>query len=210
MIAGTDPTVHERNETATLARARPVPAVGGLVLAGGEGRRLGQPKATVLLGGTTLVEGSIAALRPWCDPIVVTTRPEVPLDLLAVPVIEDPPGPRCALAGIAAGLAQLDTASVVVLACDLRVAPGLLERLLAADGPAAVAVDSGGAQPLCARYPRARALEACRALLEAGDLRARRLLELLAAVTVVAGPGELRNLNTPADVAAAARDLPPS
>jgi len=60
------------------------------------------------------------------------------------------------------------------------VRPALIERLLAAPGEAAVAFDDHGGQPLCGRYRRASAVAACQVLRDDGDLRARRLIEILA------------------------------
>src|SRR5205823_2525511 len=49
----------------------------GIVLAGGSGRRLGRPKATVELAGTTLVERAVAILRRQCPRGVVVPRVDV-------------------------------------------------------------------------------------------------------------------------------------
>jgi molybdenum cofactor cytidylyltransferase len=43
----------------------------GLILAAGESRRMGQPKALLTVRGRTFVENLIAALKVTCDPIVV-------------------------------------------------------------------------------------------------------------------------------------------
>ena len=46
--------------------------VGGLVLAAGEGRRLGRPKAAVEVGGATLLDRAVRALRDGgCQDVVV-------------------------------------------------------------------------------------------------------------------------------------------
>jgi nicotine blue oxidoreductase len=48
--------------------------VAGLLLAAGEGRRLGQPKALVSIGGRTLVERGVELLRDGgTEPVVVVT-----------------------------------------------------------------------------------------------------------------------------------------
>ena len=178
-------------------------APGGLVLAGGAGRRLGRPKATVRLRGRTLVEHAVGLLQPLCSEIVVATRRGVPLPELDVTVVEDPDGPQAAVAGLATGLGALHTADVVVLACDVLASPALIDRLLGAPGEAAVAVTPDGSQPLCARYPRLRALAVCQEMLRTGDLRARQLVDLLGADLVRARPGEVINVNTWPDLFAA-------
>lgn len=180
----------------------------GCVLAGGSGRRLGRPKAGVVLGGTTLVERAVATLSERCATVVVVARPGVPLPELPVPVVHDRPGPGAPLVAVATGLAALRGEDVVVLGCDLPFAGPLLDELLAAPPGVAVAGTEGGrAQPLCARYPRRRALEACERLLSAGALPARALVDALGALGVEARGDALLNVNTPEDLARAERVL---
>jgi molybdopterin-guanine dinucleotide biosynthesis protein A len=167
----------------------------GLVLAGGAGVRFGGPKATAVLGGTTLVERAVAALASRCGRVVVVGRPEVPLP---VPSIDDRPGPDCPLNALATGLAAVDAEEVLVLACDLPGAAPVLDRLVS--GPSVAVDPSGRAQPLCARYLRRSALAAADALLETGNLRLLALLDLVAAVPVAATAAELHNITIPADL----------
>lgn len=177
--------------------------VDGLVLAGGAGRRFGRPKATVPIGGGTMVERAVALLMARCDgEVIVASHPSVDLPILPVAVVDDRPGPRAALNGIAAGLAELEADDVVVLACDLPAAGAVLDRLVAIDGNVVVAVDDRGRrQPLCGRYTRVDALRAAEDFLAAGELRLQRWLTALEPVVEVpARPGELLNVNTPADL----------
>jgi molybdopterin-guanine dinucleotide biosynthesis protein A len=155
----------------------------------------------VLLGGSTLVERAVAALRDRCQRLVVVSRPGVPLPALDVAVIHDRPGPDCPLGALATGLAALDAEDVLVLGCDLPFAAPALDALLAAPpGTCAAAVADGRAQPLCARYPRRSALAAAARLLGAGDLAAVGLLDALGAAPVEAEGDVLLNVNTPADL----------
>ena len=51
-----------------------VTRVAGILLAAGDGTRLGQPKATVELNGATLAERGVALLRAGgADPVLVVT-----------------------------------------------------------------------------------------------------------------------------------------
>jgi molybdopterin-guanine dinucleotide biosynthesis protein A len=177
--------------------------VDGLVLAGGAGRRFGRPKAVEPIGGGTLVERAVALLMGRCSGhVVVASHPAVDLPALPVAVVDDRPGPRAAINGLVAGLAELGAEDVLVLACDLPAVGQVLDRLLAADGDTAVAVDDEGRrQPLCARYRREPTLLAAERLLAADELRLSALLDALGSVTEVrARPGELTNVNTPADL----------
>lgn len=167
----------------------------GLVLAGGAGVRFGQPKATVVLDGRTLVERAVGTLSTRCGRVVVVGRPEVPLP---VPSIDDRPGPDCPLNALATGLSALDADEVLVLACDLPGAGPVLDRLVQAPS---VAVDPGGrTQPLCARYEREAALEAAEALLAGGTLRLLPLLDRLSPTLVPATAAELHNVTVPDDL----------
>jgi len=180
--------------------------IGGIVIAGGGGRRLGGPKAVAELGGRTLVEIAVAALAVHCERVVVVTRPGIALPGLPAEVLLDRPGPDAPITGLATGLAAARTPSVLVLACDLPLAGPVLARLLAAPGDgAAMAVDPHGhRQPLCARYPVAGTLTVAEGLLAAGVPRMMRLAGTLDPVAVPATADELMNVNTPDDLARAA------
>jgi molybdopterin-guanine dinucleotide biosynthesis protein A len=181
---------------------RPGP-VDGLVLAGGAGRRFGRPKAVVPIGGGTMVERAVALLLSRCTgEVVVACHPSIDLPMMPAAIVNDRPGPRAALNGIVAGLAELTADDVLLLACDLPAVGPVLDQLLAAGGDHAVAVDeSGRRQPLCARYGREAALAAAERLLDAGELRMTGFLDALGAVVDVrAANGELVNVNTQADL----------
>jgi molybdopterin-guanine dinucleotide biosynthesis protein A len=180
----------------------------GIVLAGGPGRRLAGPKASVVVGGTTLVERSVATLASRCASVMIVSRAEVELPPVDAETILDRPGPDCPLNALATGLAAADAPFVLVLACDLPLAGPMIGALAAHPGQGPVAgSERGRVQPLCARYPRTRALTAARDLLEAGVLRAQALAEALDAERIEDRWGALHNVNTPADLAAAERLL---
>jgi molybdopterin-guanine dinucleotide biosynthesis protein A len=173
----------------------------GLVLAGGSGRRLGRPKAGVVLEGRTLVERAVSVLADRCQEVVVVSRTDVLLPPLGVPVLLDEPGPSGPMNALATGLAALDADDVIVLACDLPLAEPVLDRLL--EGPvhaARVATDGARIQPLCARYPRARTLETARRLMADGVFRMTELAAGMDAVAVSASAQELLNVNHTGDL----------
>ena len=63
--------------------------IAAVVLAAGESRRMGQPKALLDLAGRTLIEAHVARLRSVVDVVTVIARPEVaavlpPLDARVV------------------------------------------------------------------------------------------------------------------------------
>jgi len=178
---------------------------GGVVLAGGAGRRMGGlDKAALVVGGVPLLDRVLAAARPVCDRLVVVgPRRATAVDGVTF-VVEDAPGGG-PVPGVAAGLAGVgDVDVVVVLAVDLPLLQAAdLRRLVAAlDDPqveAAAADDEGGPNPLLAAY---RAAPLARAVAGLGPgAPARRLLPART-VAVDLGPAVL-NVNSPADLAAA-------
>ena len=104
--------------------------VAGLLLAAGAGRRLGTPKATVDLDGTTLVARGVTLLREGgCDPVVVV------LGAAVVPV----PGAQVVVAAdweqgmsasLRAGLAALTADACIVALVDQPLVGKLAVRRL--------------------------------------------------------------------------------
>ncbi|MEX2660255.1 MAG: molybdenum cofactor guanylyltransferase [Acidimicrobiales bacterium] len=193
----------------TAGRSAPPGSLGGIVLAGGSGRRFGRPKADVVVAGRSLAARAADALAAHCDHVVVIARPDTPLPHdLDRRVVFDRDGPRAALTAVATGLAALDNEDVLVLGCDLIAAPAVVSALASQPpGQAAALTDEHGVQPLCARYPRMPALDACERLIAAGDLRVRQLVALLGSVLIPAIAGSLTNVNTESDAFEAARRL---
>ncbi|MFW2514622.1 molybdenum cofactor guanylyltransferase [Demequina sp. SO4-13] len=130
-----------------------------IVLSGGASRRLGgTDKASLRVGGASLLDHALAAAAPYAPSVVVGPATE---DHPGVSYTrENPPGGG-PVAGIAAGLEALDTDTpfVLVMACDMPRAitalPALVTAADTAAGDGAWAVDAGGrTQPLLAVYRR--------------------------------------------------------
>ena len=131
-------------------------SVAGLVLAAGEGRRLGRPKALVRWGDQLLVERAVATLRAaGCAPIVVVlgaaaAEVAVAADLGdAVTVVNDawPTGMGSSLCTGLSALSDLRAPAAVVLLVDQPQVTGELVRRLVGhwspDLPAVVASYDG-------------------------------------------------------------------
>ncbi|MEV8176315.1 molybdenum cofactor guanylyltransferase [Microbacterium sp. NPDC079176] len=113
-----------------------------IILAGGRASRLdGTAKPLLEVGGRTLLDRAIAAVD-GCDPIVVV-GPPAPTRVRVVWTRETPEfgGP---VAGIAAGLALVDTADIVLLAADLPNAEGAVALLHPHPPLSAGKADAGG------------------------------------------------------------------
>lgn len=190
------------------------------VLAGGESRRFGAPKALARVGGARVVDRVVQAARGALDDVVlVANRPELFAEL-GLRTRPDAVAGAGALGGVHASLrwaAEEGRAGALCVACDMPfLRAGLLRALVerAADGQAdAVAPESTGRrglEPLCAFYS-VRCLGEVERMLEAGERRLVDLLERvrtarlpLAEVWRWGAPDVLfLNVNTPADHARA-------
>ena len=177
-----------------------------IVLAGGEGIRLeGADKAAVTVGGRPMLAHVLDAVA-GARRTVVVAPPSV--ETFGVDRVQEVPPLGGPAAGMAAGLAHLGQdggAAVVVLACDLPLAGGLVPELLAvlardAGVDGAVVVDAGGRrQPLLAVY-RAPALRSAVARLVASGgvsgASMRRLLEPMTLVEVPDPTGAAQDADT--------------
>jgi len=125
--------------------------VAGILLAAGAGRRLGQPKALVELGGRPLVARGIALLREGgAAPVIVVTGAAA-VNLTGVITVHNPHWSTGMASSLAAGLATVPDASeaaVVALVDQPLVGAAAVRRLIAAyqDG-ASVAVAAYGGRP---------------------------------------------------------------
>ena len=141
----------------------------GVVLAGGDGRRIGGDKAMVELEGRALLLYPLAVLRAALDEVAVVAKQSTILPALDpdVAIWLEADEPRHPLAGILHALRCARGRPVVVVAGDMPfVTRGLVAALARERSRGAAAVvprASGRLQPLCARYdPRAlTALAAC-------------------------------------------------
>ena len=185
----------------------------GVVLAGGEGRRIGGGKAVVELCGRPLLRHPLRVLQAVLADVVVVAKADTELPPLpGVPVWTEPDEPRHPLAGVVYALRQAEGRAVLVCAGDLPFASAqLVERLVRADAggaPAVVPRADGRLQPLLARYEPA-ALPAL-----AAALASRPAVSLTSAVSSLS-PCVLEldderpffNVNTSADLETAAAML---
>ena len=198
------------------------PRTAAVILAGGEGTRLGGAvKANILLGGRTLLERVADVLLPEAAVVVVAhgrIAPEVlQLSPALTPVADLAGGLRGPLAGLAAAIGYVEandpeTVFLVSAAVDTPfLPPDFVERLVAtaqATGASAVlARCAGQSYPTNAlwRLSPLRRLPA-RALDGTAPVSLKQLAAELGALSVdwPAAPGgdPFANVNTPADLAA--------
>ena len=113
----------------------PQDGVAGILLAAGQGSRLGQPKALVEIGGESLARRGVALLRRGgAAPVVVVTG-AVAVDLPGVLTVHNPDWRTGMGSSLAAGLATVPEgcpAAVVALVDQPLIGPEAVRRLIAA------------------------------------------------------------------------------
>ena len=126
-----------------------------IILAGGESRRMGSDKAGLVLNGQTLLQKVGATMQSIFPKTIVSVRQR--RNDIALPQVCDDAADSGPLAGVAAGLRQVDTPWTFVVACDMPfIAPKVIELLaqLRGNHQAVVPQWQGQAQPLAAFYAR--------------------------------------------------------
>lgn len=195
------------NNPATLKHKSSFHAVTGVILAGGNSRRMGQDKAQLQVGGQTLFERMLAVLQSLFSRVIIAgERPD--LSLPDVPAIADI-YPGSALGGIHTGLSAAETDWVFIAPCDMPYPDRrVIERLLLCrrDHDAVVPRTPAGLEPVFALYHK-RCLPVIEALLEQKKFRIYALYQQIDVHFL--NPEELPsnwhrsllNLNTPEDLA---------
>lgn len=157
-----------------------VDEVTGVVLAGGQSKRMGADKASLVLGGKPMIAHAIDRLREVLPEVVVVAKDACRLDVPGVKVIADAaPDVAGALVGIYSALLAVKTPYAFVVACDMPyIRPELVRRMIeACHGCDAFVPRIGAAiEPLFALYSRA-CLPSIEKRLDAGDLRVRGFFE---------------------------------
>lgn len=194
--------------------------VGGVILCGGESRRMGRPKAWLPFGDETLLQRVTRILGEVVQPLVVVAAPEqalppLPVDIL---IVRDEERGRGPLQGLAAGLTALQglASAAYVSSCDVPfLQPALVRRLIDLLGNQAICVPQVGDyhHPLAALY-RVEVLAAVQELLRQDRLRPVYLFEQVATRVVTAAEladidptfQSFRNLNCPEDYQVAVQE----
>lgn len=187
----------------------------GLILAGGQGQRMGgADKALLPLGPAPLIAHVSARFAPQVAGLAISANgPAARFEALGVPVLPDAEDHQGAgpLAGLIAGLdwaARQGAGWLATVSCDMPFVPqDLVARLAAAAaGRPAMARAGGRLHPTAALWPvAARQIVAAR--FAAGERRLRAALHDPQPVDFHDDPDPFANINAPADLAAAAARL---
>ncbi len=148
----------------------------GVILAGGESRRMGQDKRFLPVEGMPLLAWVRARLQPLVDEVIVVTRRPEELPECAARVVTDIYPGRGVLAGVHAGLQAARGAWAFVMAGDMPLLnPDLVRAMVdvARTVPADIVVPRRGGEfePLHALYRPAVCAPAAEAALRRGARR---------------------------------------
>jgi molybdopterin-guanine dinucleotide biosynthesis protein A len=187
----------------------------GIILAGGQSRRMGKDKAQLPWKEGTLLTATVDKLSLLCSEVVVVgPRRELPRIVHWTADRYIGKGP---LAGLHAGLEAATCSCALVLPCDMPAVPvRVLEELvrLSKEVDMVIPVHSQGNEPLCAWYSIDACLPVIITLLEAGysslrDILPRVRVEYLEVEKIfpqVAIDKVFSNLNSPIDYEAAKQE----
>lgn len=178
-----------------------------VLFAGGESRRMGADKATLILNGEPLWSRQIGILREL-NPAKLMISARIKPDWCSadIEVVFDEPPSRGPLSGLAAALGKIQTTHLLALAVDLpRMTSAHLQKLwaLAEPGRAIVPQNNELIEPLCAIYP-AEAIYSAREALPDKDVSLHRFVRNLASqrqvhfyIVTRSESSLYQNINTP-------------
>ena len=185
--------------------------ISAVLLAGGESRRMGKDKATLLYRGKPLWQIQFELLRKL-EPteIFISARADPVWRPADVQFVADDPPSRGPLSGLAAALAQTHSNHLLAVAIDMPFITEKYLRFLCSQiepGRGVIAKIDDRLEPLAAIYPQ-KVLANFQSALSGMDFSLQTLTGNLAAagklhVTPVTSPDErklFRNLNEPADL----------
>ncbi|GJO21400.1 putative molybdenum cofactor guanylyltransferase [Mycobacterium marinum] len=184
-------------------------SLAGVVLAGGESRRMGRDKATLVLpgGSTTMVEHVLGIVGQRCEPVFVMAAQGQPLPPLQVPVLRDELrglGPLPATGRGLRAAAEAGARFAFVCAVDM---PGLTVDLIddlvrsAIETDAEVVLPWDGRSHYLAAIYRTDLAERVDALVAAGERKMSALADSSDTQRIVmSDSAPLVNVNTAADL----------
>ncbi|WP_240606456.1 molybdenum cofactor guanylyltransferase [Phenylobacterium kunshanense] len=182
-----------------------------VVLAGGEGRRMGGGKPLRVLDGATLLEHALARARGWSRSVAIAVREAGQAGDVDARLILDHPaigGPAAGLASAFAFAREQGASRLLTVPCDAPRLPADLPIRLAAaltgDVGCAVAASLGRLHPTCALWRVEMAQRLPAYLEQRASLRGFAEACGMAVVDWDAGPEDdpFANVNTPEDLAA--------
>jgi molybdopterin-guanine dinucleotide biosynthesis protein A len=157
-----------------------------VLFVGGESRRMGADKATLVLNSEPLWSRQLRVLRELKpEKILISARTKPAWCPPEIDVVLDEPPSRGPLSGLAAALRKIRTTHLLALAIDLpRMSAAHLQKLWNAAQPGCGVVPMNGDEfePLCAVYPGEEdTIAAMQNALSGGDVSLRGVVKALMA-----------------------------
>ena len=178
----------------SASRRFPRNDITAVLLAGGESRRMGKDKATLLYRGKPLWQIQLELLRQLTpQEIFVSARSDTDWRPADVQFIADDPPSRGPLSGLAASIERITTSHLLALAIDMPEMTGTYLKFLYTQiepGCGVVPKIDNRAEPLAAIYPREAASEFRNALRSAE-------FSLQSVTRDLAAAGKLREIAVP-------------
>lgn len=207
MNSGGITAAHQGQQTASPGSDK-IGGVTGVILAGGESRRMGSNKALLRLNDVPLIEKVYHAMEALFEDIVLITNTPEAYSFLPCRMAPDIYPGAGSIAGLHAGMVSSRTERIFVAACDMPFLHADLIRMLCRYDREAEAVvpmnGEGFFEPLHAVYA-VTAQEAAQDIIENGDKSILILLNRIRTVLIsyqevrsIPGAEEsFRNINTP-------------
>lgn len=104
--------------------------VTGVLLAGGRSTRMGMDKRVLSIGGSTMLERSLAVLQEVFQNVSVVVADELPIGVTGISLWRDLIPNRGSLGGIYTGIRLAKTPYIFVAACDMPFLKATLIRYL--------------------------------------------------------------------------------
>lgn len=173
-----------------------------ILLAGGQSRRMGRPKAQLPWKGRTIAHHLIEVVTPLVSSGLVVGSPDWPIPTGWTACLDDQAG-LGPVGGLATALPRLTTPYGLVLSCDVPLlSTAVLRHLLAARGAASAAcfrTSDGQVHPLVGVYAQLLGAQFGQAV-AARQLRLMQVLQDLPLITIpcpASLEATLTNVNTP-------------
>ena len=184
----------------------------GIILAGGEGRRMGgEDKGWLQLQGLPLIKRAIQRLEPQVTSIVISANRNLEIySSLGYPIFADSEPFQGPLGGIATCLRKIETEYALIVPTDAPLIPTDLVSLLIGYRPARLILceDQKRLQPLFGLYHHSLA-ESIEQFLGTGARKLTLWCEQQEPVRVTIGDNQaFTNLNTPEDLSEFEKNLP--
>lgn len=181
--------------------------VTGIVLAGGRSSRMGEEKSLMKLNGKTMIEFSIAALKPLCSQVIISSDRMV-YDFTGCEVWPDEIKQQAPIVGIYSCLKRSKTDVNIILSCDMPlISSQFLKFLLenSVNNEVTIPIHQNGMiEPLCGIYKKS-ALETLKNSIEEKHYSIRDCIIKTAYCLVRLDEGSpfpeniFKNVNTPND-----------